>query len=280
MRKNEVRYYLAEEQGLEVVSLKGSQFFYPEHNHVSTYTVSVVVSGALRLETENATIVHRAGSFFVIPPYQPHALSSCSDGEMLTFCVGGDLLRSLSGGAQFLADCLRALPGAFPSYPGFFPAGFRRMLDRLLSSHSETVHREREFVGAMRQRLLLYPEEPLDLGTFAEALHVSKFHLLREFKRSVGLPPHKFQTQNRIRKARKMMLDMRLPLTEVALAAGFYDQSHFIRCFKKYTGMAPSEFREACVVGTTSAERGEKLGEKREPLLPGANFVRNPYRKE
>jgi AraC-like DNA-binding protein len=86
--------------------------------------------------------------------------------------------------------------------------------------------------------------------------------------------------QNRIRKARKMMLDTRLPLTEVALAAGFYDQSHFIRCFRKFAGMTPSKFREACVVGTSSAERGEKLGEEGEPLGARAYFVRNPCREE
>jgi len=280
MKEKEVRYYLAEELGLEVVCLRGSRFFYPEHSHVSTYTASVVVSGELRLETRSAATVHGSGSFFVIPPYEPHALSASGDCETLTICIGGDLLRALSGGEQSLSDRVRALPGSFPVSPDFFPAGFRRMLDSLLLSASEPLRRERDFVGGMERRILLHPEEPLDLETFAEALHVSRFHLLREFKRSVGLPPHKFQMQNRIRKARKMMLDTSLPLTEVALAAGFYDQSHFIRCFRKLAGMTPSEFRDACVVGTSSAERGEKLGEDREPLRPRADFVRNPRREE
>ncbi len=280
MKEKEVRYYFAERQGLEVVRLRGSRVSYPEHSHVSTYTASLVVSGVVCLETESATTVHGADSFFVIPPYQPHALSSSGDCETLTLCVGGDLLQTLSGGAHSPTDCLRALSGAFPVSPELFSAGFLCMLDRLLSSVSEPARREREFVCAMEQRLLLHPEEPLDLETFAESLHVSRFHLLREFKRSVGLPPHKFQMQNRIRKARKMMLDTRLPLTEVALAAGFYDQSHFIRCFRKLAGMTPSEFREACVVGTSSAERWEKLGEEGEPLGARADFVRNPCREE
>lgn len=280
MKEKEVRYYFAEQRGLEVVRLKGSRFFYPEHSHVSTYTASLVLSGALRLEAGSATTVHGPDSFFVIPPYEPHALSSSGGCETVTICMGDDLVRALSGGEKSLNDCLRALSGALPAAPWIFTERFRRMLDRLFSSVREPGRRERDFVGAVEQRLLLHPEEPLDLETFAEALHVSRFHLLREFKRSVGLPPHKFQMQNRIRKARKMMLDTRLPLTEVALAAGFYDQSHFIRCFRKLAGMTPSEFREACAIGIPSAERGKKLGEEREPLRPRANFVRNPCGEE
>ena len=280
MKEKEVRYYLGEQQGLEVVRLKGSRFFYPEHSHVSTYTASLVVSGAVRLEMESATTVHGADSFFVIPPYQPHALSSSGDCETLTLSAGEDLLRALSGGAHSTTDCLRALPAAFSVSAELFSTGFRRMLDRLFSSALEPVRRECDFVGEVERRMLLHPEEPLDLETFAEALHVSRFHLLREFKRSVGLSPHKFQMQNRIRKARKLMLDTSIPLTEVALAAGFYDQSHFIRCFRKFAGMTPSKFREACVVGMPSAERWEKLGEEGEPLGARAYFVRNPCREE
>ncbi len=281
MRGKEVRYYLAEQQGLEVVCLRGSRFFYPEHSHVSTYTASLVLSGALRLEAGGATTVHGPDDIFVIPPYEPHALSASGDCETVTLCVGGDLLRALSGGeACSPINCLRALSGAFPALSDVLSAGFRRMLDRLVSSVRAPGRRERDFVAAVEQRLLLHPEESLDLESFAEALHVSRFHLLREFKRSVGLPPHKFQMQNRIRKARKMMLDTSLPLTEVALAAGFYDQSHFIRCFRKLAGMTPSGFRDACVVGTSSAERGEKLGEDRKSLRSRADFVRNPRREE
>ena len=68
MRGKEVRYYLAEQQGLEVVCLRGSRFFYPEHSHVSTYTASLVLSGALRLEAGSATTVHGPDAIFVIPP--------------------------------------------------------------------------------------------------------------------------------------------------------------------------------------------------------------------
>ena len=163
MKEKEVRYYFAEQRGLEVVRLKGSRFFYPEHSHVSTYTASLVLSGALRLEAGSATTVHGPDSFFVIPPYEPHALSSSGGCETVTICMGDDLLRALSGGEKSLNDCLRALSGALPAAPWIFTERFRRMLDRLFSSVREPGRRERDFVGAVEQRLLLHPEDSLGL---------------------------------------------------------------------------------------------------------------------
>jgi transcriptional regulator GlxA family with amidase domain len=37
-----------------------------------------------------------------------------------------------------------------------------------------------------------------------------------------------------------------IPLLEIAINAGFYDQSHFSNCFKKYVGLAPDKYRQVC----------------------------------
>ena len=262
MKGKEIRFYRTEKRGLEIVRLRGSRIFYPEHSHVSACMASFVLTGSLRLETRHGVSVQGPRSFFSIPPFEPHSLSSSGSCETVTLCIGNDLLRAFSDGTESIPEFLGSLSHILPLPPDAFSAGFTNMLGLLFPAARTPAASEGSFVEALERRLLLCPEEPFDLESFAAERNISRFHLLREFKKSVGLPPRRFQIQNRIRKARKMIFAQAVPLTEVALAAGFYDQSHFIRCFRKFAGMTPSEFRESCVPERTSAERGEELGEK------------------
>lgn len=76
-------------------------------------------------------------------------------------------------------------------------------------------------------------------------MYTSKYHLLiRKFKEEIGLTPHEFQIQNQIRKAQRL-LEHDLLVAEVVLAAGFYDQSHFIKHFRNIMGITPSEYKHA-----------------------------------
>ena len=88
------------------------------------------------------------------------------------------------------------------------------------------------------------PEQALNLDEMAQAVYLSKYHFLRCFKQTVGLTPHQFQLQNRVRKAQRM-LNQHAGITEVALATGFCDQSHFIRHFKKHFGLTPTAYQAA-----------------------------------
>lgn len=70
---------------------------------------------------------------------------------------------------------------------------------------------------------------------------VDRFHLLRAFRRSLGLPPHLYQTQLRLRHAKRLMLAGESPAM-AAVAVGFSDQSHLIRRFKAAYGVTPGEY--------------------------------------
>lgn len=81
----------------------------------------------------------------------------------------------------------------------------------------------------------------LTLDDLAREVGLSRRHLLRVFKARTGVPPHAFRTQRRI-DAAKRMLKAGAPFAEVALAAGFNDQSHFTNTFKRYTAATPSQY--------------------------------------
>ena len=91
---------------------------------------------------------------------------------------------------------------------------------------------------------LIREEEPVSLGQLAKDIHISKFHLIRKFKREVGMTPHRFHIQNRIRKAQSR-LQKDENIAAVAVGMGFYDQSHFNKSFKKIVGISPKEYLDS-----------------------------------
>ncbi len=102
--------------------------------------------------------------------------------------------------------------------------------------------------GAARARMELVrqflddqPETDVSLEDLARLGGVSVFHLIRQFQSCFGLPPHAYQIQARIRLA-KQLIRAGEPLAGAAVQAGFHDQSHLSRHFKKTLGVTPGQF--------------------------------------
>jgi AraC-like DNA-binding protein len=96
------------------------------------------------------------------------------------------------------------------------------------------VARAREYVHANACR-------NITLDELAKVAFLSPFHLLRVFRDEIGLPPHAFQTQLRIERA-KELLRAGFSITQIALTTGFFDQAHFSKQFKRYVGISPGKF--------------------------------------
>lgn len=87
-------------------------------------------------------------------------------------------------------------------------------------------------------------EETVSLETLAKLTGLSPWHFLRLFRAAKGLPPHAFQTQLRIDRA-KQLLRGGEELADVAYRTGFSDQCHFSRKFRQFTGATPGQYRAA-----------------------------------
>ena len=68
---------------------------------------------------------------------------------------------------------------------------------------------------------------------------------IRVFKQSTGVPPHRYVLRKRVERAQALLGNPALTLADVALRAGFADQSHFSRMFHRLTGVAPRQYRHA-----------------------------------
>ena len=74
---------------------------------------------------------------------------------------------------------------------------------------------------------------------------LSPSHFARAFRRSTGKPPHQWLLHRRIEKAKTLLRETAMPLSDVAAACGFADQSHFTRVFAKASGAAPGQWRRS-----------------------------------
>jgi AraC family transcriptional regulator len=87
--------------------------------------------------------------------------------------------------------------------------------------------------------------EDIALADLAGLARLSPAHFCRAFKRSFGVPPHRYQLQRRIERAKSLLADQDRSVLEVALACGFNFPSNFSQIFRKGTGLTPREFRRA-----------------------------------
>lgn len=95
------------------------------------------------------------------------------------------------------------------------------------------------------QRALAYAHEHLGermpLQTLAELAGLSLWRFAIVFRQHMGVPPHRYISQQRIRFAQQLLRNG-MAAADVADACGFYDQSHFSRHFKSICGMTPGQY--------------------------------------
>jgi len=90
--------------------------------------------------------------------------------------------------------------------------------------------------------------EELSLGVVAKAVNTSPFYFCKMFKKATGLHFTEYVSRVRIEKARNLLLNPNLRVSEVAFEVGFQSLTHFNRVFKKLMRQSPTEYREKLAV--------------------------------
>lgn len=198
----EIKYYKVNDR-IEGVYYVDCKKTYPVHTHTSHAIIGNVTDGAIQITEGNNIYIYRAGEHFHLMPNIAHAIAP--------FGKNGEGFYSM------ICLCIKA-------------------------ENMNHVYKElNNYTEQLQKMMLDSPEEPFSIEDMAKSVCISPFHMIRQFKIAYGLTPHQFQMQSRIRKAQKL-LESGTSITEAAYATGFYDQSHFIRCFKKIVGMIPSDY--------------------------------------
>jgi len=108
---------------------------------------------------------------------------------------------------------------------------------RQKNSEPPSIARAKEFIAQNH-------EEDISLGQVAKAVNTSTFHFCKMFKKATGLHFTEYVSRVRIEKAKNLLLNPNLRVSEIAYQVGFQSLTHFNRVFKRIMGQSPKTFRE------------------------------------
>jgi AraC-like DNA-binding protein len=197
------------------------------------------------------------GAALVQPAEAPPAVLRPSMPELEYRVVRIDPARLLPSTSQG-APLVTAAPPVVEAVDALFAAveqhadalAQRTALQRLLGEALARSRSEQRIlltppIARARERLQTHYAESVQLRELAALVGMSKCHLVHLFHKEVGLPPHAYLIHVRVAHAR-ILVAAGVPLTEVAMRAGFADQSHLTRRFKRVVGLPPGQFAALC----------------------------------
>lgn len=244
---NSIQYLYDRNADIELILCVDSAISYPLHNHVSVLTISLVLCGSIFLTVGDNSYTCKKDSSFTILPYVPHTIEAKNPYSLLTLCINKNIINKCS--KDEIKNNIRHLLAVACELEltEIQTIQLLNCLDSL--DNSSLSYSIKPFIDSAKKQIECYPEMNLSIDEMAHSLYISKYHFIRSFKQAVGLTPHQFQIQNRVRKAQHMLSDID-SITEVALTTGFCDQSHFIKHFEKYVGLTPTVYKISCKILT------------------------------
>ena len=87
-------------------------------------------------------------------------------------------------------------------------------------------------------------DENLRIEEMADAVSMGRTVFYGKIKAIVGMSPSDFLRTLRMQRAEDLMVNSKLNFSQIAFSVGFSDPKYFTKCFKKETGMTPSEYRK------------------------------------
>jgi AraC-like DNA-binding protein len=247
---------------------------FPRHFH-ETYSISVVEQGAGAVWCEGTNYILPPDGVTLINPGQVHTGGITRRGTPMHYRV----LYPSVGLIERLAIGPRSAPPAFrvPSLVDTDTARRLSRLHRLLPDASRSLERDELLIDALARAftasgtptvlqlgrcaepvgirralefLHAHATEPISLTSLASSLDWTPAHLSRAFRKHVGMPPYAYLLQLRIAIGRRALADG-ASIAVAALAAGFADQSHFTREFRRRTGATPGAFQALIANGAS-----------------------------
>lgn len=94
-----------------------------------------------------------------------------------------------------------------------------------------------------KQFIAEHQGEELSLGEVAKAVHTSKFYFCKMFKKATGINFTDYLSRIRTERAKNLLLNPNLRVSEIAYEVGFQSLTHFNRVFKRVLGQSPTEYR-------------------------------------
>jgi AraC-like DNA-binding protein len=241
---------------------------FPRHTHEG-FGVGVIEHGALGFYYCGDNVVAPPGAISLVNPDEVHTGHAATE--------QGWTYRMFYFSADVLQDAASEIAGRQEKIP-FFQAGvidddylagiihslhvsleegknsllesqsrLLSMLAALILRHADAppflqrIGQEHLCVRRAKEYIEAYYNENISIKRLSSVSNLSPFHLIRVFRDQVGLPPHAYLTQIRVRKA-KSLLKQGWRIIDAACETGFADQSHLSKHFKRIIGLTPGQY--------------------------------------
>jgi AraC-like DNA-binding protein len=250
---------------VEVFHAHYTEYAYPMHVH-DVWTLLIVDDGAVRYELDRHEHGTPNDTVSLLPPYVAHNGAPVTDAgfrkrvlylDLDSSTLDESLIGAAVDGPDLRDPLLRRRVGqlhAALARPGDELEAESRLAlvgQRLRGHLRRPPERSAEQPpggGTVARRLReLLDERVADGVTLAEAagaVHAHPAHLVRAFGAAFGIAPHQYLMSRRVERARRLLLDGMRP-GEAAAVAGFYDQAHLTRHFRRWVGVTPGRYRSA-----------------------------------
>jgi AraC-like DNA-binding protein len=273
--------------GLERAEVFFSGCAFELHRH-DTYAIAITTAGVQTFRYRGTRRYSLPGQLVVLHPDEVHdGAAGTDDGfgyralyvapELLRDALGGcalpfvaDPVQEQTPASRRVASLLSNLDGPISDLALAEIAATLADALRALSGRSERrpVAIDARAVSLARDFLAAHPGEPTPASDLERITGTDRFTLARHFRRAFGTSPDRYRTMRRLALARAA-IESGLQLVQVAVYAGFADQSHLTRQFKRAYGLTPA--RWAALIGAEARSaptppcRGATPTERRRP---------------
>lgn len=241
---------------------------YKKHFH-EEYSVGAVRTGSTKVWCGGREWLTKEGQYLSIPPGMPHSCNpdETSEWKYHMLFIRPDWIKRQGWPAdRLLQEPLLLQPAVGYRLTNWMNRLIQCFANRLGPLETETAALEimqiirsgatKEENGAgyggseaaalqaVREHLKEHARDKVTLADLEQLSGLSRYHLVHAFKRAYRVPPHAYQNVVRINAAKKELTKDR-SIAEVALETGFFDQSHFSKCFKDVVGVSPLKYAQS-----------------------------------
>jgi AraC-like DNA-binding protein len=256
-------------EGLEVINAQFTHTVFGKHTHAE-YVISLVDRGIKQFNHKGQTHNALSGDISIISPDELHT-GSKGNGEGWRYRAvypsesqirriyyelfareGLPTFKQSVIKDERLTQQMRMLLAKFESGAEYLDleVHWELLLVKLIQKHAHKwnhpellLNKAQTNIALARDYLADNYQQKVSLDDVAQQAGISKFHLIKEFKRCYQLTPHQYQIQQRLNHARAQ-IKTSANIVDVALRCGFHDQSHFSKTFVNAMGISPSAYRQ------------------------------------
>lgn len=242
------------------------------HNHYE-FEVLFITEGSSTVKINDVVYSVKKGDMIFVNPFEIHSITVNSDAPYSHQCICFDytliidqriteafktknlhiapVVRAGEAAQPFLKECFQNIIRLYEEdgeysdtqITAYLSLMFTHMMKYNLTKKAPPISRNTAFCAAVLAYVKSHYRENITSRQLAEAISHNHSYFCRKFAKNFGQSFSEYLTVYRISVSKKYLEEGRENISQIALLCGFSSHTYFSKCFKKYVGILPSEYR-------------------------------------